>query len=164
MEGIGRERSYGAGSWNEGLHKIKAHERHFTCWRQEGSAHGVTMRERAKLQQNINRILIRSKAKRGIRFVTFKRQVPQSRQRLRCVQRRVRSQYTRKEVQNLNNQRSSPVFSTLVKLPIRTHDSLAACHVALSEKTFLLRPKCAHNSVGDTLVVEQNKITLNPVV
>ena len=33
------------------------------------------MQERA----NINHILICSKAKRGIRFVTFKRQVPQSR-------------------------------------------------------------------------------------
>ncbi len=52
----------------------------------------------------------------------------------------------------------------LVEDAIGLHHTLAACHVALSEQAAFFKAEGTDNGVGYTLVVEQDKITLNPVM
>jgi hypothetical protein len=93
-------------------------------------ARGVDPRIRWKNQTAVKHthILNHNKAKRGIRFVTFKRQVPQSRGLDAS-----NAEFVPNTHEHKSKIQSTNPCNHLVKLSIRAHDSLTASHVALSE-------------------------------
>ena len=59
---------------------------------------------------------------------------------------------------------SPMLLDHLVEDVISPHHTLAACHVALSEQALFLRAESSDDRMCYTLVVEQDKVALNPVM